>query len=290
SLPGYIDLLNTHDFATGTATSYGGLLTIVSTMAWGLGYFGMPHILLRFMAIEDPVKIKISRRVGTVWVFIAMGIAICVGVVARVLTHVGILEELADSERAVIGIAQYLSGFGILPALLAGVVLAGILACTMSTCDSQLLAASSSISENIIHGVFGLKLNEKQTMLMARGTLLVIAIIAVIFARDPDSSVFGIVSFAWAGFGGAFGPVMLCALFWKRCNRWGAMAGMVGGGATVFIWEYLISPLGGVFGIYELLPGFLVGLLLCVVVSLATPEPSQEIQDEFEKAKAMDKA
>ncbi|MCC8075356.1 MAG: sodium/proline symporter [Clostridiales bacterium] len=290
SLPGYIDLLNTHDFATGTATSYGGLLTIVSTMAWGLGYFGMPHILLRFMAIEDPEKIKLSRRVGTVWVFIAMGIAICVGVVARALTHVGILEELADSERAVIGIAQYLSSFGILPALLAGVVLAGILACTMSTCDSQLLAASSSISENIIHGVFGLKLNEKQTMLMARGTLLVIAIIAVIFARDPDSSVFGIVSFAWAGFGGAFGPVMLCALFWKRCNRWGAIVGMIGGGATVFIWEYLISPMGGVFGIYELLPGFLVGLLLCVVVSLATPEPSQEIQDEFEKAKAMDKA
>ncbi|MCD7829411.1 MAG: sodium:proline symporter, partial [Clostridiales bacterium] len=105
----------------------------------------------------------------------------------------------------------------------------------------------------------------------------------------PNSSVFGIVSFAWAGFGGAFGPVMLCALFWKRCNRWGAIAGMVGGGAMVFIWEYLISPMGGVFGIYELLPGFLVGLLLCFVVSLATAEPSQEIQDEFEKAKAMDK-
>lgn len=287
SLDGYISLLNSHDFASGSAVSYGGIITIVSTMAWGLGYFGMPHILLRFMAIEDPAKIKVSRRVGTVWVFIAMGVAIVIGVVARAMTNFGQLEALEDSERAIIGIAQKLSGFGVLPALLAGVILAGILACTMSTCDSQLLAASSSISENLLHGVLGLKMNEAQTMLMARTTLLLIAVVGVVLARDPNSSVFGIVSFAWAGFGGAFGPIMLCALFWKRTNRYGAMAGMFCGGAMIFIWKFLVKPMGGVFGIYELLPGFIVGLVVCVVVSLLTPAPEQDIVDEFEKASQM---
>jgi sodium/proline symporter len=168
-------------------------------------------------------------------------------------------------------------------------VLAGILACTMSTCDSQLLAASSSISENILHGVFRLNISEKGTMLMARATLIIIAVIGVFLARDPNSSVFGIVSFAWAGFGGAFGPVMLCALFWKRCNRWGATAGMLGGGATIFIWHYLVKPLGGVWGIYELLPGFLVGLVLCFVVSLLTPAPEASIVSEFEQAQKLSK-
>jgi sodium/proline symporter len=289
SLPGYIDLLDTHDLATGSAVSYGGLVTIISTMAWGLGYFGMPHILLRFMAIEDPNKIKLSRRVGTTWVFIAMGVAIFIGVIARAMTHLGQLEELADAERAIIAIAQKLSSLGVAPALLAGVILAGILACTMSTCDSQLLAASSSVSENIIRGVFGLKVSQKGTMLIARGTLIVIAAIGCLLAMDPNSSVFNIVSFAWAGFGGAFGPVMLCALFWKRCNRQGALAGMLAGGATIFLWKYLIKPLGGVWSIYELLPAFLVGLLVCVVVSLLTPAPEAEIVAEFEEAQRLSK-
>jgi sodium/proline symporter len=289
SLPGYIDLLDTHDLATGSAVSYGGLVTIISTMAWGLGYFGMPHILLRFMAIEDPNKIKLSRRVGTTWVFIAMGVAIFIGVIARAMTHLGQLEELADAERAIIAIAQKLSSLGVAPALLAGVILAGILACTMSTCDSQLLAASSSVSENIIRGVFGLKVSQKGTMLIARGTLIVIAAIGCLMAMDPNSSVFNIVSFAWAGFGGAFGPVMLCALFWKRCNRQGALAGMLAGGATIFLWKYLIKPLGGVWSIYELLPAFLVGLLVCVVVSLLTPAPEAEIVAEFEEAQRLSK-
>ena len=161
--------------------------------------------------------------------------------------------------------------------------MAGILACTMSTCDSQLLAASSSISENILHGVFNLNISKKMTMVMARVTLVVIAIIAIFIARDPNSSVFQIVSFSWAGFGGAFGPVVLCALFWKRCNRWGALAGMLGGGATIFIWKFLVKPMGGVFGIYELLPGFLVGLILTVVVSLATRAPDAEIVEEYDE-------
>jgi sodium/proline symporter len=289
SLAGYIDLLNTHDVSTGTSVSYGGALTIISTLAWGLGYFGMPHILLRFMAIENPNKIKLSRRVATIWVFIAMGVAIFIGVMANAMSHYGVIPVLEDSERAIIIIAQKMSTLGIIPAFAAGIVLAGILACTMSTCDSQLLAASSSISENILHGVFHLNISEKGTMIMARATLIIIAVIGVFLARDPNSSVFGIVSFAWAGFGGAFGPVMLCALFWKRCNRWGATAGMLGGGATIFIWHYLVKPLGGVWGIYELLPGFLVGLVLCFVVSLLTPAPEASIVSEFEQAQKLSK-
>ena len=289
SLPGFLSLTNMYDSATNSASSYGGIITIISTMAWGLGYFGMPHILLRFMAIKDPEQIKLSRRVGTVWVFIAMGVAIFIGVMAKAMVNFGALGELEDSERAIIAIAQKLSGYGVLPALLAGVILAGILACTMSTCDSQLLAASSSISENIIHGVLGVKLTQKQTMVLARVTLIIIAIIGVFVARDPNSSVFGIVSFAWAGFGGAFGPVMLLALFWKRTNAYGAMAGMFSGATMIFVWKYLVKPMGGVFGVYELLPGFIVGLVFCYVVSILTKAPDETIIADFDKAAELTK-
>ena len=282
SLDGYISLLSTHDFTTGSRVSYGGIITIISTMAWGLGYFGMPHILLRFMAIENPEKIKLSRRISTVWVFIAMGVAIFIGVMTRTMVHSGVLAELEDSERAIVIIAQTLAEHGFAAALLAGVILAGILACTMSTCDSQMLAASSSVSENIIHETLGIELSEHMQMVMARIVLVIIAAIGVFIAKDPNSSVFGIVSFAWAGFGAAFGPIMLLALFWKRANRYGAIAGMLGGGIMIFVWKFLIKPLGGIFGIYELLPGFIVGLLLCVVVSLLTPAPEKEIVEEFE--------
>ena len=287
SLDGYISVLASHNFEDGSSQSYGGIITIVSTMAWGLGYFGMPHILLRFMAIEDPNKIKLSRRVSTVWVFFSMGIAIFIGVMARAMVNSGALAPLADSERSIIAIAQKLAENGIPAALLAGVILAGILACTMSTCDSQMLADSSSVSENILHGVFGIELSEKMQMVMARITLVIIAAVGVFIARDPDSSVFGIVSFAWAGFGGAFGPIMLLALFWKRANKQGAIAGMICGGVMVVVWHYLIKPLGGVFGVYELLPAFILGLVVAVVVSLLTKAPEKETVDEFEKIKAM---
>ena len=282
SLDGYVSVLATHDFATGSRVSYGGIITIISTMAWGLGYFGMPHILLRFMAIEDPEKIKLSRRISTVWVFIAMGVAIFIGVMAHTMVSVGVLDELVDSERAIVIIAQTLAEHSFAASLLAGVILAGILACTMSTCDSQMLAASSSVSENILHETLGIELSEHMQMVMARIVLIVIAAIGIVIARDPNSSVFGIVSFAWAGFGAAFGPIMLLALFWKRANRYGAIAGMLGGGIMIFVWKFMIKPLGGIFGIYELLPGFIVGLLLCVVVSLLTPAPEREIVEEFE--------
>jgi sodium/proline symporter len=283
SLPGYLSMTEMYDAASGSASSYGGILTIVSTAAWGLGYFGMPHILLRFMAIEDPDKITLSRRVASVWVFISMFVAIFIGVLGLSMVHAGALEPLEDPERIIIIIADKIAHLGIVPGLLAGVILAGILACTMSTCDSQLLAASSSISEDIFHGVFNVKVDEKTTMRMARGTLIVIAILGVVMARDPNSSVFGIVSFAWAGFGAAFGPVMMCAIFWRRTNFWGALIGMVSGGTMMLVWHYMIKPMGGVFGLYELLPGFLVGLVGCIIASLSTSEPEAEILAEFDK-------
>ena len=168
-------------------------------------------------------------------------------------------------------------------AILAGLVYAGILASTMSTADSQLLAASSSMSENILKGFFKIKMSEKTSMIFARGVLVVIAILGVIIAWNPDSSVFRVVSFAWAGFGATFGPVMLTALFWKRSNKQGAIAGMVAGGVMVFLWKFVISKLGGVFAIYELLPAFIVALIAIVVVSLLTKAPDDEIVSEFEE-------
>ena len=144
------------------------------------------------------------------------------------------------------------------------------------------LAASSSISQNILKDVLKIKISEKGTMLAARLTVVVIAVIAVFIASDPNSSVFGIVSFAWAGFGGAFGPVMLFSLFWRRTNRNGALAGMISGGAMVFIWKYLVRPIGGAWNIYELLPAFLVASACIVIVSLLTKAPEQEILDEFD--------
>ena len=289
TLPGYLSLSKMYDAASGSAASYGGLLTIISTAAWGLGYFGMPHILLRFMAIEDPKKITLSRRVASVWVFVSMFVAIFIGVLGMSMVHAGALEPLEDPERIIIVVSDQIAHLGVLPGLLAGVILAGILACTMSTCDSQLLAASSSISEDIFHGVFNVKVDEKTTMRMARGTLIVIAILGIVMARDPNSSVFGIVSFAWAGFGAAFGPVMMCAIFWRRTNFWGALSGMVAGGTVMLVWHYMMKPMGGVFGIYELLPGFLAGLIACVVVSLLTPEPDADILAEFDRVDQLSK-
>ena len=281
SMAGYLSLTSTFDPATGGSTPY-STLTIFSLLAWGLGYFGMPHILLRFMAIEDERKLKLSRRIATSWVVISMGVAIIIGVVGNAMTSAGALGELADSETIIVQIASLLSQFGILPALLAGVVLAGILAATMSTADSQLLAASSSVSQNLGCEFLRLNLSGKRGVIVARTTMVVISIIAAFLARDPDSSVFRVVSFAWAGFGAAFGPAMLMALFWKRSNKWGALAGMVVGGAMVFIWKFLIAPMGGVWAIYELLPAFICATVAIVAVSLITPAPEKPIVDAFQ--------
>lgn len=286
SLPGYFAMNQTYDPSTGSAGAYGPI-TVVSTLAWGLGYFGMPHILLRFMAIEDEKKLVLSRRIASIWAVVAMGIAIMIGMTGLGMTAAGKLELLegSASETVIVKIAGLISSHGIFPAMVAGLILAGILAATMSTADSQMLAAASSFSQNIMQDFFKVKMSPKKSLLVARGTILAISLIGVLLARDPNSSVFGIVSFAWAGFGGAFGPLVLCALFWKRSTAQGALAGMVAGGVTVFVWKYLVRPMGGVWNIYELLPAFLVSLAAIVVVSLLTPAPDAKVQAEFEAAK-----
>ena len=284
SMAGYLSLSSIHDPVTGSASPYSAL-TIFSLLAWGLGYFGMPHILLRFMAIEDENKLKLSRRIASSWVVISMAVAVFIGVVGNAMTRAGALEKLADSETIIVQIAGLISNHGVLAALLAGVILAGILAATMSTADSQLLAASSSISHDLGSDFLKLNLEGKKGMLVARGTMVFISLVAAFLARDPESSVFRVVSFAWAGFGAAFGPVVLFALFWKRSNKWGALAGMLTGGAMVFIWKYLVAPLGGIWAIYELLPAFLCACVAIVVVSLLTPAPEKSIVESFESAR-----
>lgn len=287
ALPGYLHLTQGYDAASGAAGTFGGL-SIASTLAWGLGYFGMPHILLRFMAIRDEKELTLSRRIASIWVVVAMGVAVFIGIIGysvSVAGQVPFLTTSAESETIIIKMANLMSRSGVFFALMAGIILAGILAATMSTADSQLLTAASSVSQDLMENFFHIKMSTKTAMLAARLTVVAIAVVGVVLAWDPNSSVFRVVSFAWAGFGAAFGPVVLFALFWKRSTKLGALAGMVSGGAMVFLWKFCIAKLGGVFAIYELLPAFIVACVAIVVVSLLTPAPEQAILDEFEKAK-----
>lgn len=289
SLPGFFELTATYNAEAGTSSPY-GFITIISTLAWGLGYFGMPHILLRFMAIKDEKKLKTSRRIASVWVVISLFAAMAIGIVGLAMSKAGAIPALSgsgESETVIIKIAELLGSNGIILALVAGIILSGILAATMSTADSQLLAASSSVSENIIKRYFGKNVSEKTAMLVARITVVLIAVVGVVIAWNPDSSIFKIVSFAWAGFGAAFGPVVLLSLFWRRMNAKGALAGMLTGGVMVFVWKFLVRPNVAVLDIYELLPAFILALVAIVVVSLITKAPSKEICDEFDEVKAM---
>ena len=257
-----------------------GFLTVCSTMAWGLGYFGMPQVLLRFMAIREEKELKASRRIATVWVVISLTVAVFIGIMGRTLFPT---EHLTASGAESIFITLSTSS---LPAILAGFVMAGILAATISSSDSYLLIAASAASKNIYQGILHKKASDKQVMLVTRIVLLAIALVAVIIALDENSIIFTIVSFAWAGFGATFGPIMLFSLFWKRTTRAGAIAGMVGGGGMVFLWKLVIKPLGGIFGIYELLPAFIFSAICIVVVSLLTKKPSAEIEADFDAVKA----
>ena len=287
NLAGYLSMTATHDAAKGVSSPY-GLLTICSTLAWGLGYFGMPHVLLRFMAIEDERKLTLSRRVASVWVVISMSVAILIGIVGLAVSKAEVIETLegSASETVIIKISTVLANIGIPTAILAGIVLSGILASTMSTSDSQLLAASSSVSNDILMKFLHINIEKKKSILISRLCLVFIAVLGVVFAWNPDSSVFKIVSFAWAGFGAAFGPVMLLGLFWRRMNKFGAGAAMVSGTAMIFIWKFLIRPIGGIVDIYELLPAFLTALVLGVIVSLCTPAPGKDITSVFDEVKS----
>lgn len=264
----------------GEAGSY-GFLTIISTLSWGLGYFGMPQVLLRFMAIRKTDELVRARRIATVWVVISLAAAVLIGLMGRAMFPVHeTLNTASGAENVFIVLSRHL-----LPPLLAGLVMAGILAATISSSDSYLLIAASAVSLNIFKGILKKDALDKQVMTMSRIILLLIAVVGVVIAMDENSVIFTIVSFAWAGFGAVFGPIMLFSLFWKRTTQAGAVAGMVTGGVVVFLWKLALKPLGGVFGIYELFPAFVLSCLVILVVSLLTPVPSAQIQQEFDLAR-----
>ena len=262
----------------GPAGEY-GLLTIISTMSWGLGYFGMPQVLLRFMAINKSTEIKKSRRIAIIWCVISLFAAVGIGLIGRSLYPNALLTR-SHAENIFITMST-----GLLPAFLAGIVMSGILAATMSSSDSYLLIASSALSRDIFKGIFKKDATDKQVMIVSRITLLLISLFGIIVALDENSVIFKVVSFALAGFGATFGPIILFSLFWKRTTRAGAIAGMLTGGSMVFIWNKLIAKLGGVFAIYELFPAFVLSCVAIVVVSLLTKKPDQAILEEFEAAK-----
>ncbi len=254
-------------------------LAILSALSWGLGYFGMPQVLLRFMAIRRGRELKASRRIAVGWCFVSLAAAVLVGLAGRALYPAELLTPGA-AESVFILIATRL-----LPPLLAGVALAGILAATISSSDSYLLIASSAFAKNIYQRLFHRDADDRRVLRVSRLALLAITLVAAAIALDRDSVIFRVVAFAWAGFGAAFGPLMLFALFWKRTTRAGALAGMVAGGAMVFAWKLLVRPLGGAFDLYELLPAFLFSCLVIPVVSKLTARPASEIEREFEQAK-----
>ena len=232
------------------------------------------------MAIRKEEELKQSRRIAMIWVVISLAVAVFIGIAGRAIYPTAHLTATA-AENIFITLST-----SFLPPILAGFVMAGILAAPISSSDSYLLIAASAFAKNIYQGVCKKTASDKQVMVVSRVTLLVIALIAMVIAMDEDSVIFKIVSFAWAGFGATFGPLMVFSLFWKRINRAGAIAGMVSGAAMVFLWKLVISKLGGAFGIYELLPAFIFSSICIVVVSLLTKAPSKEIEEDFEAVKA----
>jgi sodium/proline symporter len=261
------------------AAGFYGFLTIISTLSWGLGYFGMPQVLLKFMSIRKINELTLSRRIAVIWVVISLTAAVAIGIIGRVLYPAELLTRSGAESIFILMSTNFFIPF------IAGIVMAGILAATISSSDSYLLIAASAFSKNLYQGIMKKDASDRMVLIASKVTLVIIAIIAMIIALDENSVIFKVVSFAWAGFGATFGPIMLFSLFWKRVTRSGAIAGMLSGGSMVFIWNLLIKPLGGVFGIYELLPAFLISCLFIVVVSLLSQEPAQEIQDEFERVK-----
>ena len=274
-------------FTTNTDGSPISANSIISSLAWGLGYFGMPHIIIRFMAIKNEAEVKKSRKIAIVWVIISLTAACLIGLIARAF----LTPQLNDtnSETAFIRlIQQVFSSNGVL-IFLGGIFLCGILAAIMSTADSQLLVTASAVSEDMFKGVIKKDAKEKTSLWVGKIAVVVVAIIAFVIALNPNSSIMGLVSDAWAGFGAAFGPVVLLALFWKRSTLSGAIAGMAVGALTVIVWDYIPLIDGAMLkdatGLYSLAVGFPIALIVNVIVSLISKKPSKEVYDEFKAIK-----
>ncbi len=246
-------------------------MSVVSLAAWGLGYFGQPHILARFMAIDSPGSVRKARLIGTVWAGLAMTGAILVGLSGLAYFH----GQIPDPEKVFIFLVREL-----MHPVIAGVCLAGILAAIMSTADSQLLVSASALTEDFYRGLLRPEAGERELMWIGRFTVMAVSLLAAWLARDPESLVLDTVAYAWAGFGAAFGPVLILSLFWKRMTGPGALAGILSGGLTVIIWRGLS---GGIFDVYEIVPGFLVSSFCIAAFSLLGSPPADIIPDSFEK-------
>ena len=261
-------------------------MSVISALAWGLGYFGMPHIIIRFMGIRSNAEIKTARRVGTVWMVIAYIGTFIIGSLGTVYLAGG---DLANPLMILSGGAEETVFSATMqqmyPAFIAGLFLCAILAASMSTADSQLLSASSAVSLDIYKGLINKDADEKTVMNVSRITVLVIAAIAFVLSLNPASSIFGLVSYAWAGFGSTFGPLVILALFWRGMTNKGAIAGLVAGGVTVVLWHNLK---GGIFNVYEILPGFIACLVFAVAVSLLDRNKNPEMLAEFDAYKKME--
>ena len=260
-------------FVTGPNEKFGAL-EIISALAWGLGYFGMPHILVRFMGLRSNHDVKVSRKIAMIWVTIAFAGALIVGAFGR--AYLLPLNLAATGTQDTVFIQTIIKMF---PAFIAGIFLCAILAAAMSSADSQLLVAASAFSRDIYGILLNKEASEKQLLLMSRITVIAVALAAAIIAVDPSNSIFGLVSYAWAGFGATFGPLVLLSLFWKGATRNGALAGLVSGGVVVIVWKSLS---GGIFNLYEIVPGFLACLIMSVVVSLLDKPANEAVHAEYE--------
>ncbi|MGE9808553.1 MULTISPECIES: sodium/proline symporter PutP [unclassified Janibacter] len=253
------------------------LLAIISTSAWGLGYFGQPHIIVRFMALRTPQEAKVGRRVSTSWM-----IATALGAISTALIGIyyfaGTPEKaIEDPETVFLLLSQIL-----FHPLVAGFVLAAVLAAIMSTMSSQLIVCSSALVEDLVN-LTGRKASQNVLLQLGRGAVLVVAIVGLILALDPNSAILELVAFAWAGFGAAFGPIVLLSLYWRKLTAPGAIAGMIAGAVTVFIWGNVESLSSNM---YEIVPGFLVCLFVAIGVSLAKPVVDPQIDAEFDRMEA----
>ncbi|TGG91325.1 sodium/proline symporter PutP [Natronospirillum operosum] len=250
---------------TGTAL---GFIGIVSSLAWGLGYFGQPHILARFKGIKSREAVKSARRIAVTWTALGLFGAMFVGVVG-----VGYFSDgLADGETVFIMLVE-----AVFHPVIAGFLLAAILAAIMSTADSQLLVSSSALTEDFYRAIFNPNADSESLVRIGRIAVVVIALIAFAISLDDESVVLELVAYAWAGFGAAFGPAIILSLFWERMNRQGCLAGIIVGGSTVVIWDLI----GGPFGLYEIVPGFILATIAIIVVTLMTPPPSKKMEEVF---------
>lgn len=252
---------------------------IISGLAWGLGYFGMPHIIVRFMAIRSDKELKKSAKIGIIWTVFILLFATLIGIIGRL--YLGYDEHINEGSLVFISMVR-----NIFPALISGVLLSAVLAASMSTADSQLLSAASSFASDVYKPVFRKnKAGDKEMMWMGRLVVIVISIVGLFIALSPDTgSIMSLVTNAWGLFGAALGPITLLSLFWKRFNFYGAVAGMIAGSVTDILWILFLSKTG----IYELLPSFVVGLVAAVIVTLMTKEPSKEVTAMFDKAVTME--